>query len=134
MSYVWRQADERNSMSMVLGIGLGAMKGSVGCATGRRRTRLTSCSARAVLSTPTCSRTILILQLERAAPLSHLDYLHTRVLRRENSLAGPTQLDCYRTVAWLMDEERVKFVLQFVKAAFRIRKKSVRLANPSRPA
>ena len=79
-------------------------------------------------------RTTLILQLERTAPLTHLDYLHTRVLRRENSLAGPTQLDCYRTVAWLMDEERVRLVLQFVKSAFRIRKKSVRLANPGRPA
>ena len=74
------------------------------------------------------SRDQLILQVDMASPLP-LDRLHVLVMRREQTLDGPSDFDCYRTVAWLMAEERVKHTLQFVKAAFSTRRKIMRLTE-----
>ena len=68
----------------------------------------------------------LILRVDRASQLP-LDRLHVLVMHREHTLNGPSDFDCYRTVAWLMAEERVNHTLQFVKAAFSIRRKIMRL-------
>ena len=70
----------------------------------------------------------LIWQVDRVSPLP-LDRLHVMVLCREQALTGPSDFDCYRTVAWLMAEARVKFVLQFVRKAFSVRRKIIGLQS-----
>ena len=74
-------------------------------------------------------REALILQLELSSK-SPMDRVHTFVMRREHALQTASTFDCYRTMAWLMeDEDRMRSVLIYVRNAFGARRRLVSLTQ-----